>query len=311
MLATFVTILPVFLIIAAGYGATKGGVLPEGASRALNRFVVWLALPALMFDVIATTDWTRMWHSGFVAVSLIGSFAVFGAGLLVGRWRRLGAADMAVDGLNASYSNAAYIGLPLLTLVLGADSRPYIIIAATLTLMLLFAAATIMMELGRHHGRGLGLALWHSVLGVARNPVLMGSLAGALWWSSGIPLPRPAETALALVGNAASPTALVAIGAFLAERPIRGAVTDRHVAALTLVKLIAHPALTAWLAWKVFALPPAIAATAIAVAAMPTGTGPFMAAEIYARDGRVTSGTILLSTVASVVTLAVILSMLG
>lgn len=311
MLATFFTILPVFLIIAAGYGAAKAGVLPAGASRALNRFVVWLALPALMFDITATTDWARLWHSGFVAVSLIGGFAVFGAGLLVGRWRGLGMADMAVDGLNASYSNAAYIGLPLLTLVLGAESRPYVIIAATLTLMALFAAATILMEAGRHRDAGVGPAIRQTLSGIVRNPVLMAPLAGALWWWSGIPLPRPVETFVAMLGSSASPTALASIGVFLADRPIRGAINDRHVLALSVIKLVLHPALTAWLAWKVFMLPPAIATAAIAVAAMPTGTGPFMAAEIYARDGRVTSGTILLSTVASIVTLAAILSLLS
>ena len=310
MIATFFTILPVFLIIAVGYGAAKGGLVPEGASRALNRFVVWLALPALMFDVVGTTDWTRLWHTGFVMASLLGSFVLFGLGMLIGRWRGLTTADMAVDGLNASYANSAYIGLPLLTLVLGQDTRPYIIIAATLTLMALLTAATIIMELGKHHGSGWGRALGHAVVGVVRNPVLVGSLAGALWWVSGFKLPLAGQTFFSLLGNAASPTALAAIGMFLAERPISHAFTDRNVLALSAAKLVLHPALTAWLAWKVFMLPPAIAVTAIAVAALPTGTGPFMAAEIYARDGRVTSGTILISTIASVITLAAILSLL-
>lgn len=311
MFATTVTILPIFLIIAAGYMLARSGVLGGGAAQALNRFVIWLALPCLMFDIVATTDWTHLWHGGFVTVSLLGSFVVFVIGLLIGRTRGLALQDMAVDGLNTSYANTAYIGLPLLTLVLGPDIRPFVVIAATLTLMATFAAAVVIVELGRSHGHSVGHALWRAALGLLRNPILLASLAGVLWWFGGLRLPQPVETFVSLMGNAASPTALVAIGLFLAERPLIQAVSNRFVLMLSAVKLIVHPAATAVLAWHVFALPPRIALVAIAVAAMPTGTGPFMIAEFYARDGKVTSGTILLTTVLSVFSIAAILSLLA
>lgn len=311
MLATVVTILPVFLIIAAGYGAGKIGILGEGASRALNRFVIWLALPCLMFDVVATTDWVRLWDPRFVAVSVVGSLTVFALGMVLGRLRGLGLADLAVDGLNASYSNSAYIGFPLLLLVLGPECRPYVAIAATLTLVALFATGVILIELGRSHGHGLGRALIHAAVGIVKNPVLVAPILGLFWWMGGVPLPRPAESFVAMLGGAASPTALAAIGLFLAERPVVESVTNRFVLGLSLAKLVVHPALTAFLAWHVFPLPPRVAITAIALAALPTGTGPFMIAEFYARDGKVTAGTILMSTLASVLTLAAILSLLG
>jgi predicted permease len=311
MLSTVITILPVFLIIAAGYGAGKLGLLGEGASRALNRFVIWLALPCLMFDVVATTDWVRLWDPRFVAVSIFGSLTVFGLGMVLGRLRRLGLADLAVDGLNASYSNSAYIGFPLLLLVLGPECRPYVAIAATLTLVALFATGVILIELGRSRGHGFGRAFMHATIGILKNPVLVAPILGLLWWLGGIPLPRSAESFVAMLGGAASPSALVAIGLFLAERPVIESVTNRFVLGLSLAKLVVHPALTAFLAWYVFPLPPRVAFTAIALAALPTGTGPFMIAEFYARDGKVTAGTILMSTLASVLTLAAILSLLG
>ncbi|CAN5270535.1 AEC family transporter [soil metagenome] len=311
MLATIVTILPVFLIIAAGFALAKLGVLPPGAAGTLNRFVVWLALPCLMFDVVATTDWTRLWDPGFVAVSIIGSMIIFCMGLVVGRTRGLRLADMAVDGLNASYSNAAYIGFPLLLLVLGPESRPFVAIAATLTLMTLFGSGVILIELGRHHGHGLGRALIHVAIGILKNPVLVAPVLGLAWWMGGVALPRPVESCLAMLGGAASPTALVAIGLFLAERPLVESATNPFSLLLSLIKLVAHPALTALLAWHVFMLPPRVAITAIAIAALPTGTGPFMIAEFYAREGKVTAGTILVSTLASVITLAAILSWLA
>jgi malonate transporter len=310
-LSTLISILPVFLIILAGYGAGKAGLLGEGAGRALSRFVIWIALPCLMFDVVATTDWHRLWNGGFVIASVAGSVAVFALGLLVARARGLAISDMAVDGLNASYTNAAFIGLPLLGLLLGPASRPLVAIAATLTLMILFAMSVLMIELGRSHGHGLSKAAWHVLRGILSNPVLMSPLAGFAWWLTGLSLPAPAERFVAMLGGVASPTALVSIGLFLAERPLREAMGDRFVLSLTAVKLIAHPAITALLALAVLRLPREIAATVIMIAALPTGTGPFMVAEFYARDGRVTSGTIFMSTLLSVVVIAAVAAMLG
>ncbi|HEX7784344.1 MAG TPA: AEC family transporter [Sphingobium sp.] len=310
MLTTIVTILPVFLIIAAGYGAAKLGVIGDGASRALNRFVIWLALPCLMFEVVATTDWHHLWNPAFVAVSVTGSMIVFALGLIIGRMRGLSLQDMSVDGLNASYSNSAYIGFPLLLLAIGPESRPFVAIAATLTLMVLFASAVILIELARSHGHGIARAMLFALIGVLKNPVLVSPLFGLMWWWSGIPLPRSAARFFSMLGGSASPAALAAIGMFLAERPILQSATNRFSIMLTAIKLAAHPAITAWLAWHVFMLPPRVAVTAIALAALPTGTGPFMIAEFYARDGKVTGGTVLVSTILSVLTLAGILSLL-
>src|SRR3546814_7032169 len=113
MLSTALVILPVFLIILAGYVSRKTGLLGETASSELNRFFVWLALPCLMFEVVASTDWPAVWHTCFVIVSLAGTFAVFACGLAIGQARGLKLPDLIVYGLNASYSNSSFIGFPL------------------------------------------------------------------------------------------------------------------------------------------------------------------------------------------------------
>ncbi|MBK5264762.1 MAG: AEC family transporter [Alphaproteobacteria bacterium] len=311
MLSTALIILPVFLIILAGYGSRKAGLLGEQASSELNRFVVWLALPCLMFDVVATTDWQAVWHPGFVAASVVGSFAAFILGLIVGKVRGLNLADMSVDGLNASYSNSAYVGFPLMFLLFGEASRPFVVIAAALTLMCLFAASIILIEFAQHSGQRGHVVATKVGKSMLRNPIVMSPLAGFGWWMTGIPLPQPVNTFVSLLGGAASPAALVAIGLFLAARPLREAVTNPFVLTLTAIKLVAHPALTALLAIYILHLPHEIAVMAIIMAALPTGTGPFMVAEFYARDGKVTSGSILLSTTISVLTIAAALAWLG
>lgn len=297
-------------MIAAGYGARRLAIMPAGSGELLTRFVTWIALPALMFHIIVITDWRAVWDGNFVVASALGSALVFTTGMAIGRMRGLPIADIAVDGLNASYSNAAYIGFPLFMLALGPKSAPYVIIAATLTLMMLFLAAVVAIELGHHRDQGIVHALGKAMAGVVKNPVIGISLVGVSWWLFALPLPAFAEQFTRLLGNAASPTALVAIGLFLAERPLMEAAHNRFVLMLTAAKLLLHPLLTALIAYSLLGMSGLPATMAVAMAALPTGTGPFMVAGFYARDGKVTSGTILVTTILSVISLSILLAFL-
>src|SRR5690606_30951442 len=137
---------------------------------------------------------------------------------------------------------------------------------------------------------------------LVRNPLLVAPVAGALYNATGLPVPQAAETFLKLLGGAASPAALVVIGLFLAgRRPVSKRETGSAVA-LSAVKLIVHPALTYAIAMAL-SVPPKLAVMAALLAALPTGTGPFMLAELYRRPAGVTSAVILISTLASLLTL--------
>ena len=141
------------------------------------------------------------------------------------------------------------------------------------------------------------------VLGaLARNPLVLSPAAGALWALTGLPLPAMVARFVDLLAGAASPCALVTIGAFMAL-PTQG---DRGATPLLLpvllIKLALQPLLMAagvfWLAPAIGRpLPYAWAASAILLAALPTGTGPFMLAELYRRDATLASRAILVSTV--------------
>src|SRR3546814_14250335 len=96
----------------------------------------------------------------------------------------------------------------------------------------------------QHHGQRGHLIVAKAGRSVLRNPIVMSPLAGLGWWLTGIPLPQPAQTFVSLLGGAASPAALVAIGLFLAAHPLRQAATNFFVQALTAAKLVVHPALT-------------------------------------------------------------------
>jgi malonate transporter and related proteins len=311
MLTTLLIVLPVFGIIVAGYACGRRGLLGPTASSELNKFVVYLGLPALLFDVIAESNWSALWQPGFIASYSIGTFVIFGGALLyrVARGHRL--TDASIDGLNAGYANSGYIGFPLCEVVFGRESFALVTIAAILTVSVLFAVAIIFVEVGlQAERRPLHLA---TKVGKAlvRNPLLAAPVLGAVWASFGVPLPDSAKSFLHLVGNAASPCALVSLGLFLAARH-RGAKSGRPAAmAFTLLKLVGQPAITAVCAYGIFRLAALPAAVAVLVSALPTGTGPFMIAEFYQREAVVTSGTILFSTVASVLTLTACILLIG
>jgi malonate transporter len=324
MLSTLEILLPVFGLIFAGFACRRRGLLGPTAASELNRFVVWLALPALLFDTMAHATWHQLYQPAFVATFALACAVVYVLVLAVRLLSGRHLADASVDAIAASYPNTGYIGFPLCLIAFGPASLTPTTIATILVACVLFAIAIVMIEVGLQAERAPHrLAL--KVLGsLARNPLIVSPVVGVVVAGVHVTLPQSAETFLKLLSGAASPCALVSLGLFLAEK--RGSATTGSAAAaaaadpatasppnatvswlLTGTKLLLQPALTWWLAARVFALPTELVQIAVVLAALPTGTGPFMLAEFYRREAHITSRTILLSTLGSLVTLSLLL----
>ena len=307
LLTPLFTVLPVFALIFAGWGARKTQVLGPHATRELNRFVVWLALPALLFDIVAHARFATLWQPGFIAAFSLGCFGVFAITLAL-RWRSRHLADAAIDGLNAAYGNTGFVGFPLAAAVFGAAALTPTLIAAILTVCVLFGVAIILIEAGLQ-GEAHPLHIVGKVLlSLARNPLLAAPAVALIVPLSGITLPAPVDSFLKLLGGAASPCALVALGLFLAEKQPGGHASTGETALLVLLKLVAQPVLTWLCAVYLLHLPAAETRMCVVLAALPTGTGPFMLAEFYSREATVTSRAILVSTVVSLVTVTCLLT---
>lgn len=310
MLSLITIVAPVFAIILCGFIARRWDSIGAAAVSELNKFVVYLALPALLFDVMANASWHDLYQPGFVAAFGLACGAVFfatvGISLLIGR----PLASAGIDGLLGSYANTAYMGFPLFLTLYGQDSLVPVTIASIITVCVLFASAIVLTETGSHsEPHPLRLAL--KVAGaLARNPLLVAPVAGALYNATGLPVPVAAETFLKLLGGAASPAALVVIGLYLAGPRSMSAREAWTAAGLSVVKLLVQPALT-WSLAVLIGVPPRLAVMAALLAALPTGTGPFMLAELYRRPAAVTSAVILISTLASLLTLPLVMWLLG
>ncbi len=311
MLATFFIVLPIFALIFLGFGCRRGGVLGPHATTELNRFVVHLALPALLFDIMAHSRWVTLDQPAFAAVFALSTFIVFALTVLLRLRGARHLADASLDGLNAGYGNTGFIGFPLTLIVFGRGALGLTTVAAIITVCFLFAVAIVLIEIGLQTEARPAHLLLKVGRSLMRNPLLVAPALGAAWAATGLIVPGPAETFLRLLGDAASPCALVALGLFLGESraaapPEEGGLPGSLL--LVGLKLIGQPALTWVLATQVFRLAPGLTHLVVVLAALPTGTGPFMLAEFYVREARITARAILLSTIGSLVTVSAYLA---
>jgi malonate transporter and related proteins len=305
---------PIFALIALAYVARKLGILGPNAYLELNRFVASLALPALIFENVAHVTPAQLHQPGFVAAFGIGAFVIFALPLFFSREGRA-FGDRALDGLSACYPNTGYIGLPLAFLAYGPPSAPGATIAAVFTTCVLFGIAIALLEWDLHRGHAFGVTVVKVGSSLIRNPIVLAPIFALTVTMGWVEMPAAADRVVKLLAGSAGPCALVAHGLFLARddpsnaRPWAAALRPRPLALVTL-KLLAQPVLTALLAVYVFGLKGMSAQLVVILSALPTGTGAFMLADVYKRDLEVTSTTILVSTVASAVTLSICLVVL-
>lgn len=304
-------VLPIFALILAGYGFARLRGFGGEAVALLNSYVVWLALPALLFDFLAEADWRTLNQPGFVVVFTLSMMATFALSMLLtpriaGAPRPLGRRSL--DGLTASYSNTAYMGIPLASGLLGPAGLAAAVIATILTVCALFAFSIALVEIDLNRGASPLAAVGRVAISVCKNPLVASPIVGALWALSGMPLPGALSAFCKMIGASATPVALVTIGMFLAQpsRPrtnSRGETAELGLAVA--LKLAVQPLLTLALLWTIPLARP-YAAAALLLAALPTGTGPFMVAQLYGQEVALASRAILVSTLVSVLTIAAI-----
>lgn len=300
------TVFPLFALILIGYLAARLRLLGADAVTALNKFVVWMALPALMFQVMAQISWDDINQPGYIAATILGMAVIFSLAYLLDRRRSL--ADISLEGLAASYSNTGYMGIPLGLMVFGDAVLPAVVLAMLLTAGGLFAFSIVLIEIDLQSSATLRSTLFKVTKSLACNPLVAAPAAGLVVAALQIPLPSGVYSFTTLLGAAASPCALVTIGLFLAQ----GQPTRQHTAVwrIVVLKLFLHPFITFVLVRWVFDVPVMWANAAILLSALPVGTGPFMLATLYGRAPAVTSRAILLSTILSVATVSFLLAWL-
>lgn len=302
--------LPVFAIMLAGFLAGRFRLLGEESSQALNGFVYWFALPPVLFLGMARVPLAEAFNWPFIWTFSLGMLAVGVPSAILAKFifpNRL--SGLTLHALTAVFANTGYMGIPLFIAAFGPEGTLPAVIATAVNSAVVIGLGILLIEFDSGAAHSPWLAFRDAVFAVARGPLFLAPLAGILWSWGGLGLPVWLTNFAELMGAAAGPCALFAMGLFLVGKPVSTGLGE--VGWLVALKLIVQPAVTWWLAVAVFDLEFEFARGAVLMAALPTGALSFLLAQRYGIFIQRSSAAILVSTVLSVITVSALLAWFG
>ncbi|APR03625.1 AEC family transporter [Thauera chlorobenzoica] len=259
---------PVFILIGAGFGAVRAGLFSSTDVRAMGRFVIQFALPAMLFKTLSQRSIGEIMNLRFLLAYLLGSLLACAAVALFARYAARRAPLTAVlIGMGGSMSNSIFLGLPIALQVVGPVASVIVALVVMvenlMMLPLLLAAAE---SLGKP-GAGLLPALLRIFERLLKNPLVIAISAGFLASLLELTIPTPAVKAIDLLSVTSAGVALFVVGGNLARAPVGGMLGD--VGLIVFAKLVLHPAAVVLALLLVPGIEPAYQAVAVLIACVP------------------------------------------
>ncbi|MFK7867807.1 MAG: AEC family transporter [Roseobacter sp.] len=304
MIEIFIRILPFFALVALGYWAGRTRFFNEQATAYLTKFVFYFPLSALIFQFSSNLSLAEIWNANLVVGYFLATLAIYGLAIAVARFRGQDTATAAVEAQCATMGNVGFLGIPMLTLLLGPAAIGPIVMAVSIDLAIFSSLIVILITASREGA--INLATLRVVgIGLLKNPMVVAIVLGLFWSGMALPVPGPLDAFLDILAPAATPGALFAIGASLASKS-----AERLAVAgwLSFCKLVLHPALVAVALIYVFPVDAFTAAVVISAAALPVAGNVYILAQHYDAAPQRASAAILVSTILSIMTLSAILA---
>ena len=306
------SIVPLFSIILIGFVAGKLAVIDKGGVQTLVAFVFTVAMPALIFLMMAKADFGDG-DGGLVAIAYFSAqLLIFIIAFAIGRWLfHQSLAERTIQAFGSSFSNGVVLGLPLVLSLYGQKAGLPALLIILLDI-LMFSAITLLLEIAKRREQGTtGQAMAQMFLDLAGSigghPLILASVLGLAFGMSSWQLPALADNTLAFIGQAGPPAGLFALGATLSQRRIAG--QFKPVAAMVLMKNAGHP-LLAWLMIScLFDLDPIAAGVMLLFAACPIGANVYVFAAQYDAAMETSAAAILLSTLLATLSLSILVLM--
>ena len=312
MLDVLLVTFPFFALVLCGYVAARRRMLPFEAISGLNSFVLYFALPCLLYRFGASTPIAQLLDGPAIAVYLVCALVLVGFVIAVSMNRRIGWNDASFGALVAAFPNTGFMGVPLLVALLGAGAAGPAILTILVDLLVTTSLCIALSRLDGADEHGARKAAKNALKGVALNPmpwaILLGGVSSALQMQ---PV-KPVMQTLGLLADAASPVALFTIGAVLARSQFMAAQREhasmpmRDYLPVAFVKLVVHPllvllvgaaAISLGLPLDKFAL-----TVLVLVAALPSASNVSLLAERFGADTGRIARIILLTTAAAFLT---------
>ena len=302
MQALLDVILPVFLVLGAGWLAARFGIIEAAGVDGLMRFAQGVALPCLLFRSMAHLDLATAFDPALMGAFYGGVLAAWLAGISLALWaldRTL--PDALAIGFAGAFSNTLLLGLPITERAYGSEALGPNYAIISIHAPVLYAVGITAMELARSRGQGLGARRLAAQVGraILSQPLVIGILAGAVVNVTGLPLPGVAWSAIDLLVAAAIPTALFGLGGVLTRYKVAG--DGRAIATVCAASLVLHPAVT-WGLGHLFGLTTGQLRSAVVTAAMAPGVNAYLYAHLYGSATRVSASAVLFGTAACILT---------
>lgn len=319
MLNILLVTFPFFALVLAGFLAAHRRMLPLEAIPGLNGFVLFFALPCMLFRFGSTTPIAQLLDVSVAGVYLLCGLVMVAFAVAMSMNSRIRWNDASLGALVAAFPNSGFMGVPLLVALLGQAAAGPVILTMLLDMVITSSLCVALSRLdeGEGHGRAAMFDAGKKALrGVAANPMPWAILGGALasYWQ--FTLPGPVQKTVWLLADAASPVALFTIGAVLARSQIQSShpMPTSDYLPVALMKLLLHPLLvlavgTAAMQMGV-PLPPFALTVLVLVAALPSASNVSLLAERLGADNGRIARIILVTTAAAFFTFSGAVSLL-
>jgi malonate transporter and related proteins len=320
VLAVLQVTFPFFALVLCGYVAARQRLLPFDAIAGLNTFVLYFALPCMLYRFGAGTPIGQLLDVVAVCVYLACALLLVAGVVWASRNPRIGWNDAAFGALVAAFPNTGFMGVPLLVALLGAQAAGPAILTILIDLVITSSLCIALSRLDAAGAHGAEVAAKKALKGVALNPmpwaIALGGAASALQ----IQPVKPLAQTVGMLADAASPVALFTIGAVLARSQYVAAMAQhdplplRDFVPVALVKLLVHPLLVWGAGHAVIAagvpLAPWSLIVMVLVAALPSASNVAMLAERFQADTGRIAKIILLTTAAAFLTFSAAVALL-
>jgi predicted permease len=290
MLAILTVTAPFFALILCGFLASHVRLLPPSTVPALNVFVLYFALPCMLFRFSARTPFEQLVNVPVFLAYMTAGLAMLVAFAVIAR-RVVGETvrDAVYGALAAAWSNWGYMGFALLPALLGPKVLPIVVAAGLADLLVIVSGALAFAALASRKGGARAV-----FTGMLRNPLLWAIVAGGTFSAGEVPLPHVLDTITRLLGEAAVPVALFTIGVSLYRPGTR--IERTEVFVIAGAKLLVHPYVTLLVAAYVFRLEPLAVSALALTAALPVAGTVFLFAERGGANAERIAAAILVST---------------
>jgi malonate transporter len=299
LLVTF----PFFALVLAGYVAARRRMLALEAIPGLNGFVLYFALPCMLYRFGANTPIDQLLDGSLGAVYLLCAMLMVGLTIWLTRKGRIGWNDASFGALVAAFPNTGFMGVPLLVALLGAQAAGPAIVTIMVDMVITSSLCIALSRLDGADEHGAASAARMALKGVIFNPLPWSIALGALASGAGFALPTPLMATVSLLADAASPVALFTIGAVLARSQMSSSSRTpmADYVPVVLIKLVLHPLLVGGLGLAAMALGLPLdrftLTVAVLLAALPSASNVALLAERFGADNGRIARIILLSTV--------------